>query len=816
MKKRFLILLSVLLLLTLFFASCGDDSAVTPPSGGGNETPGGNEKPGESEKPGGGEEEPPTPALSKIEGVTLEGKTVPYNGAAQSLSVTGTLPTGVVCTYTYDGENASGKTLPGTYAVKATLSGTGYETLTLTANLVITPLRIEGVTLADADVEYDALPHSLAVTGNIPRGVSCVYTYNGVETDAVTDPNTYTVKAILSGTGYETLTLTATLKITSKLDRLYLYSANGKVYFQNPLHDNLLYVCDSTGKLSKVPGKDVAQYFAASGDTLYFTSKSLLRSSIKTIKDGVVDSYLPVDGEYLVTDGTYLYYVKNSVIDTGDTNGIYRVKLSESGDSAALIRLTAEKASFLTVVGNYLYYAAGSGSGVLSRIPLSGGTPEALTDKKVSDIVAKDGILYFTVHTMTGNAIHKYVTSTGSLVKMTTDSGENLTIIGNYLYYINSDLLTGKLFGNGIYRVALGTEGSMPGEKILEADVSGLTSDGTYLFYYLVNTKHLHRMDPTNKTNVDLMASFTPVDDTSAGQSVYTYVKEYDGEIWFLNARDGSSIWKYNPATRAAYKVVSDSCSAFYFHGDYLYYSTYVLTNYAFWRIPLAGGEAEKISSSRCDEVLFDGEYMYFVDNGNTYNTLRRLKPDSTEKDKEEETLYGSLTSSVHCVSLVLHDGKVFFCTKPKTSLAGKLMYYDIAAGKTGEVASTSAIYFTADDTALYYYNAKESSLCSYVFATGTVKTLVTGVEIQSLSVLGGIVYFADATEGSAGLWSVRTDGTGKTRLATGTFVGVSATSVGVLYYEMSYTLTADYPVTEGTGHLYLLKTGATTPTKIV
>ena len=143
-------------------------------------------------------------------------------------------------------------------------------------------------------------------------------------------------------------------------------------------------------------------------------------------------------------------------------------------------------------------------------------------------------------------------------------------------------------------------------------------------------------------------------------------------------------------------------------------------------------------------------------------------------------------------------------------------MYYDIAAGKTGEVASTSAIYFTADDTALYYYNAKESSLCSYVFATGTVKTLVTGVEIQSLSVLGGIVYFADATEGSAGLWSVRTDGTGKTRLATGTFVGVSATSVGVLYYEMSYTLTADYPVTEGTGHLYLLKTGATTPTKIV
>lgn len=808
MKKHLILFLSALLLITLILVSCGDTPTGTP------DTPGADTGTGTGGDPG--KTDPDAPAPKEITGVTLSDRTVPYNRAEQSLTVAGELPEGVSCTYAYNGNAANGATLPGTYTVTATLSGEGYTTKTLTATLTIEPLTITGVTLTNDTVAYDGLPHSLRVTGNVPSDVTCSYTYNGEAAEEVTDPGTYTVVATLSGVGYTTLTLRAELKITAKLDKLYTYSFGGKVYFQNPLHDNLLYVWDGT-KLSKVQGNETPQFFTADSRNLYFVSKGFLRSSVKSIAaDGTVSLFLSDGGEYLTTDGTYLYFAKNSVISTGNANGIYRIRISHGADDAPE-KLTDGKASYLTVIGSYLYYAAGSDKGLLTRIPTAGGTPETLTEEKVSNIVAKGNVLYCNVHTLTGNAIHRYSIDAKTLTKMTTDSGDNLTIVGQYLYYINSDLLTGKAFGDGIYRVALDATGSLPGEKVVSADVSGLTSDGANLYYYLVNTKHLHRYQVTDGTVTDLMASFTPVDDTTAGASSYTYIKEYEGEIYFLNARDGGSIWKYNPVTRAAYKVVSDSCSAFYFHGDYLWYSTYIATNYAFWRVPLTGGEAEKISSGRCDEVLFDGEYMYFVDNGNTFNTLRRLKPDSTAKDKEEETLFGSLTSlSVHCVSLVLHDGKVFFCTKPKTSLAGKLMYYDITTGKTNEVADTSAICFTADDTALYYYNAKEGTLCAYDFATGTVKTLVTGVKIQSLSVHGGIVYYADTTSGAEGVWSVRTDGTGKTRLATGTFVGVSATSVGVLYYEMSYTLTADYPVTEGTGHLYLLKTGATTPTKIV
>ncbi len=828
MKTRLLILLSCLLLLSLALFSCGGEAGTPPATGGdtgtapggdttlggntGDNTPGGDTG---DNTPGGTTEEPDTPALPEITGVTLADKTVPYNRAEQSLTVTGTLPEGVTCAYTYNGAAATGATRVGTYTIVATLSGEGYATKTLTATLTIEPLTITGVTLADVSVEYDGLPHSLRVSGNVPADVTCTYTYNGETTEEVTDPGTYTVRAVLSGEGYTTLTLTAELKITSKLEQLYTFVFNGKVYFQNPLHDNLLYVYDGTS-ISKVTGNEVAQFFTADSKNLYYVSRGFLKSSVKSIAtDGTVSVFLSDGGEYLTTDGTYLYFAKNNLVDTGDKNGIYRIRISHGADDAPE-KLTGGKASYLTVVGSYLYYAAGSDKGQLTRIPTAGGTPETLTEEKVSNIVTAGGVLYCNVHTLTGNAIHRYSAGAGTLTKMTTDSGDNLTIVGQYLYYINSDLLTGKVFGDGIYRIALDAAGSLPGEKVVSADVSSLTSDGTNLYYYLVNTKHLHRFRIADKTVTDLMASFVPVDDTTAGSSSYTYVKEYGGEIYFLNARDGDSVWKYNPVTRASYKVIPDACSAFYFHGDYLYYSTYIVTNYALWRVPVAGGEAEKISSDRCDELLFIGEYIYFVHNGNTFNTLRRLKPDSTAKDKELEKLYGSLTSSVHCVSLYEVDGKVFFCTKPSGTLTGNLMYYDIATGKTAKVDNTSACYFTADGTALYYYNAKDGSLCSYTFATGAVKTLVTGVEIQSLSVLDGTVYYAETSADTAGLWCVRTDGTGKTQLAKGTFAGVSATSAGVLYYEMSYSMTADYPVTSGTGRLYLLKKGATAPTRIV
>lgn len=68
---------------------------------------------------------------------------------------------------------------------------------------------ITGVSLVDKTVAYDGNEHTLEVTGTLPSGVSVVYTNN-----KATKTGEYNVVAVLSGEGYNTLTLNAKLIIT--------------------------------------------------------------------------------------------------------------------------------------------------------------------------------------------------------------------------------------------------------------------------------------------------------------------------------------------------------------------------------------------------------------------------------------------------------------------------------------------------------------------------------------------------------------------------------------------------------------------------
>ncbi|MFC3197150.1 BspA family leucine-rich repeat surface protein [Parapedobacter deserti] len=77
-----------------------------------------------------------------VAGVSIEDKSVVYDGTIKSLAITGDLPEGASVSYTIDGEPGNGATDAGEYEVTATVSGDNYETLELTAALTITPLAI--------------------------------------------------------------------------------------------------------------------------------------------------------------------------------------------------------------------------------------------------------------------------------------------------------------------------------------------------------------------------------------------------------------------------------------------------------------------------------------------------------------------------------------------------------------------------------------------------------------------------------------------------------------------------------------------------
>ncbi len=70
-------------------------------------------------------------------------------------------------------------------------------------------VEITGVTFTNASFVYDRTEHEITVTGTLPTGVSVSYTNN-----KRTNAGEQTATAVLSGTGYVTKTLTATLTVT--------------------------------------------------------------------------------------------------------------------------------------------------------------------------------------------------------------------------------------------------------------------------------------------------------------------------------------------------------------------------------------------------------------------------------------------------------------------------------------------------------------------------------------------------------------------------------------------------------------------------
>ena len=116
--------------------------------------------------------------------------------------------------------------LPGTYEVGVTYSlegdDAGYyavadEVIVCTAT--INALDIDDVTVADVEVNFDRLPHTIEVTG-LQEGDVVVYTYDGVEYDANPEfygdadvDSVYEVSVKVSRTGYNDFTASATLTI---------------------------------------------------------------------------------------------------------------------------------------------------------------------------------------------------------------------------------------------------------------------------------------------------------------------------------------------------------------------------------------------------------------------------------------------------------------------------------------------------------------------------------------------------------------------------------------------------------------------------
>lgn len=737
-----------------------------------------------------------------ITGVTLSNLTVPYNGEEHAVTVSGTLPQGAKVAYQNNTATNAGE-----YNVTAAITYDNYNTLTLNAKLTITKIDITAnLTFNNSTVEYDALPHSIQIVGTVPAGVVATYYYNDQQVNEVTSVGTYTVRCELSGQNYNTKTLTATLTIKGTEEQLFsAVLSNGQIFFQNNLDGNKLYKV-SGSSVVKV-NNDIPNYMINDGNKLYYYSSSLFSKVIKCYEGTTVSPLYSTKGEYLATDGTNIYYAINNTLVNTDQNGIYKLNLS--AENAEPTKLTSDKAAYLVYANGYIYYSNLSESKKLYRVSANASNVKGteLWSEKVEYIIGDGTNLYFnSTKTVVGvgyaAAVYKYEIASNKTIKLTTDAGKYLTKVGSYIYYVNNDKITSELFGDGIYKVsALSTsDSSMPGTKVLSTDDNGfssLASDGTNLYYYKLNDKHFYQYVISSNTETDLMQNFQPVEDTTL--SGYSRVTEYKGEIYYTNPLDGSCLYKYNVATKAKYKVLADSVSnvSFYeYNGSkYMYYSTYIATNYALFRMDLDTNEVIKVTSKRVENLIFEGDKIYCtrVSFGTSY--LMQIDLDGAN----EVELYKK--TSLSSVGLEKIGNTFYFILDPAT-----VGYKNVCVFTIGDSDKTDlhrASNFVTLNNKIYFYahakdnkgdNTEANALKVCDMDGSNVITIMQNVDITDMYAYNGKIYFTSISSQNTGLY-VYDVATNQTKQISNKQAHGMVVYQNKLYFLQSeVTYTKDYP----------------------
>ncbi|MCP1996392.1 MBG domain-containing protein [Flavobacterium sp. HSC-61S13] len=128
---------------------------------------------------------------ASITGISFSSVTIPYDGSAKSIYISGNLPATAVVTYQNNGQINLG-----TYPIVASIvAGNNYEDLVLNATLTIEKGVLSNVYLPSATYTYDGQLKSLQIGGStLPQGVTVTYLNNGH-----TDAGIYTVTAEING-----------------------------------------------------------------------------------------------------------------------------------------------------------------------------------------------------------------------------------------------------------------------------------------------------------------------------------------------------------------------------------------------------------------------------------------------------------------------------------------------------------------------------------------------------------------------------------------------------------------------------------------
>ena len=793
-----------------------------------------------------------TLTINKIDmtGLSLDGATATYDGAEHSIILIGDAPAGSTVSYTGGENGKNGATNAGNYPITVTVEHKNYNTFTSTANLVIKKLDFVNLEFKGASFTYDTELHEITLTGNVPGDVLIVYTGGENGKNGATNVGSYTITVTVQHKNYNTFTATAVLNITTSEESLSVFFSDGNVYFQNTLDEKYLYTYDGNGV--KYVGRDNPSSVIEVGGQLYYVATGLLSSGIYQYDPVTSKSqclYEASSIDQIVSDGTYIYYNVNKLIGGSDENGIYRVKIAdlENGDADVVpTRITNVKTGDMVYAEGRIYFSNKADGGKLYSVSASAtnATPAKLYDYKISDLITDGTKIYFVREiTLTnlsmGAAIYSINVSDGlntlqdddsnKVVKITMSKGKYLTIIGDYIYFVNTDMVTSAIFGDGIYR-ANKDGSSWIGDALVnlagatkvvdgaDDSIFGLATDGETLYYYRANTKHLFSYDIDAEKETDLMADFVPPEKEELILSTHERAEVYNGEIYYVNMKDGGKLYKYNVTTGLDIRITNLPVSDFAINDGVIYYSAArLLVNYDFYCMNLTTGEMKLLSKEKCSNFSFHDGKMYFTcfSGKNTLNVLDLETLTVTEIFGKDIVTDGK---SVDDGLTAVYNGKVYF-------VADNLLYaYDVSAGSFSVVNKNvkPSEYLIYDGKILMMntdgankaaiYDIASDTLYTVAELKGSLATAFQPDDIRSFFVYKNeLYYYRNITVGSPnkGLYKVVKNGNAYEAVLVDDMEGYSMCEAMVIgdkvYFLDVWQIKDSLPTTSSTAKLCVL-----------
>lgn len=756
------------------------------------------------------------PEKQTFENIKFDSANVMYDGKAHTLEVSGA-PEFATVTYS----NAGPFTEVGEYKITALITAENYNDLSLSATLTIYEANVEefSVEFKSQSFEYDGLEHSIEITGALPDNAVVQYTSDvpGITNTAV-EIGVYNITATITAANYNPMTLNAKLTIQTNSDERDMIYTGSTLYFQNALDENKLYAY-ANGSVLKVNNDTAVDMIKTNSNSMRYINKSLLFNSIKEAKysneEVAVDTLISSSARYIQQDSNgYLYYAKNGL--TNEKSGIYKLDLS--GEEPVETLLSAGKAYYLQLddKNDILYFADGANDKKLSKLHLNSQVRQLVVDDKINNLVLDNSKLYYTVNRLLGDYLEKYDINASKRTKLTIDAGASLTVMGDYLYYVNVDKLTATLFGDNICRVAttFDTDTVLPGSIVIEGNEEGVCSletDGTNIYYYDCEGYKLMKYNPSNKESTNLLDGFKapePPKPLSTGGQIETY----NGKIYYLNIWDGKALYCYNPNNKMNYRVYGEKVVDFSIIGDELYFNgVSYLVNNSTYRINLkTGGLVEKINDYSAKEICSDGTYIYYIEENaaGAATAIHKANMDGTN----DEIVYDKGVSNLR-----VKNNKLYFIDSNNIHI----LNLQTKADTEIDVHTTT---FDMDDNYIYYRRmyglawAKKCLARMDLNGENSVDMVVADTDPTDIACHNDEVYYYTETTLSAsknGIYKVKknvVDGTGTlVLLCDSKYYASEFCVVNNLVYFVNYSLGG----LNGDSKIYSVSTSGGTPTVI-